>query len=56
VHVRRAGAEAKLWLEDDQVTIAASYSFDARTLGDIVRLISAHRAEIEEAWHDHFGD
>jgi hypothetical protein len=56
VHVRRGDAEAKLWLEAGQVTVAVSHGFDARTLGDIVRLVSTHRTEIEEAWHAHFPD
>ncbi|HVV93776.1 MAG TPA: DUF4160 domain-containing protein [Hyphomicrobiales bacterium] len=56
VHVRRGGAEAKLWLEAGQVTVAESHGFDARTLGDIVRMVAARRAVIEEAWHDHFAD
>lgn len=55
VHVRQGDAEAKVWL-DPEVAIAESRRFNARTLGEILELVSARRQQIEEAWHGHFRD
>ncbi len=54
VHVRRGKEEAKLWIDPD-VAIAESSGFNAKTLGEIVQLVSGRRDEIERAWHDYFG-
>jgi hypothetical protein len=55
VHVRSGDAEAKVWVEPE-VAIAASKGFNAKTLGDILDLVSARREDIKRAWHGHFGD
>ncbi|PRY92951.1 uncharacterized protein DUF4160 [Hasllibacter halocynthiae] len=55
IHVRRGSAEVKLWLEP-WPTVARSTGFAARELAAIVRLVRDRRAEIEAAWHEHFGD
>lgn len=52
VHVSKDGHVAKFWLTP--VRLAVSHGFAARDLRDIQRLVEAHRAEIEEAWHEHF--
>jgi hypothetical protein len=54
IHVMQGGAEAKFWLAPE-VALAASAGFDARTLRRLAGIVAARRAEIEEAWHDHFG-
>jgi hypothetical protein len=54
VHIRKAGAEAKLWITPE-VSVAESVGFDARTLRRLAQIAAVRRAEIEEAWHAHFG-
>ena len=53
VHVDRAGASAKLWL--DPVVVASNAGFAARELGEVLRLVRAERMLLREAWHDFFG-
>lgn len=53
IHVMKAGGEAKFWL--DPVRVARSSGFDAKTLRQLSGIVAAHRREIEEAWHEHFG-
>lgn len=53
VHVRQGNAEAKVWLEPE-VAIADSRRFNARTLREVLELVSERRREIEEVWHGHF--
>jgi len=50
----KGGGEAKLWLSP-AVRVARSSGFDARTLRELARIVVERRAEIEEAWHGHFG-
>ncbi|WP_448202932.1 DUF4160 domain-containing protein [Azospirillum sp. sgz302134] len=54
IHADRQGAEAKFWLYPD-VRVAESAGFDRRTLADLMRVVEQHRADIERAWHEHFG-
>ena len=54
VHVMRDGGEAKVWVAP--VGIARSSGFDARMLRRIAGIVAERRAEIEEAWHEHFGN
>lgn len=54
VHVQKADAEAKFWIETD-VVLASSYGFNARTLKKLLDLVVDNRLLIEETWHDHFG-
>ena len=54
VHVRSGRHEAKLWLVP-QVSVAASYGFDAATLRELVAVASDNRELMERAWNDYFG-
>jgi len=54
VHVRKGGGEAKFWLRPE-VELAFSVGLDARTLRRLAEVTAARRAEIERAWHEHFG-
>ncbi|MEM8789897.1 MAG: DUF4160 domain-containing protein [Pseudomonadota bacterium] len=54
IHVVRGGGEAKLWITPE-VSVAASIGFDARTLRRLTEMARTRRAEIERAWHEHFG-
>ena len=53
VHVRLAGAEAKVWLRPE-ISVAYNDGFDARALARLVRLIEANRDPIEQAWNEFF--
>lgn len=52
VHVDRAGASAKLWL--DRVAVASNAGYSGRDLGEVLRLVRAERQTLLEAWHDFF--
>ncbi len=52
VHLDRGGATAKVWL--DPVAIAGNAGFQARELGDVLRLVRTHRQLFLEAWRDFF--
>ena len=54
VHVDKAGASAKVWLEP--VALARNIGFKPRDLRIILAYASEHRAQLLEAWHDFFGD
>ncbi|WP_375271786.1 DUF4160 domain-containing protein [Sphingomonas sp.] len=55
IHVAKRGlGDAKLWLYPD-VKFAYNHGFDARTQRWISNVVGARRAEIEKAWHEHFG-
>ena len=49
VHVDKAGASAKFWLE--QVAVARNIGFPAHELGELHRLVRTHQARLLEAWH-----
>jgi len=53
IHVRRAGAEAKFWL-NPQVQLARNDGFDAQTLRHIAIMITDHRQHLQRAWNEHF--
>lgn len=55
IHVKRANAEAKIWL-GPPASLEESHGFNAAELRDIMRLVEQQSAAIERAWHDHFGD
>lgn len=55
VHVRRAGAEAKFWIEP-RVRLARADGFDSRTLRRLLDIVVERADEIRRAWHEHFGD
>ncbi|HEX8387486.1 MAG TPA: DUF4160 domain-containing protein [Sphingomonas sp.] len=51
VHVTKDGSDAKFWLQPE-VVLAYNHGFNAP---DLAQVAEERRAEIEEAWHDHFG-
>ena len=54
IHVQRAEAEAKFWLQPE-VMVADNVGFNRRDLVEMLRVIQDRRGEIERAWHEHFG-
>lgn len=52
VHVEQAGAVAKFWLEP--VSLASSSRFQGHQLRRLERLVTEHRSEFLEAWHEFF--
>jgi hypothetical protein len=54
IHVNKDADDAKFWLHPD-VSLAYNYGFKARELSQLAAVIEERRAEIEEAWDDHFG-
>lgn len=54
IHVQRAEAEAKFWLQPE-VMVADNVVFNRRDLVEMLRVIQDRRGEIERAWHEHFG-
>ena len=53
IHVDKAGASAKVWLEP--VALAGNTGFPARELGVVLRLVRTHHPDLLRAWHDFFG-
>lgn len=53
VHIDRADATMKVWLED--VSIAKSRGFRRHEFGAITAIIAEHRDVLLEAWHEYFG-
>jgi hypothetical protein len=53
IHAIGNGGEAKFWLQPAR--LAFSDGLDARTLRDLTREVDERSAEIERAWHEHFG-
>jgi len=52
VHVELAEGYAKVWLSP--VSLAQSVGFDARQVRDLLAIATAHRDDMEKAWHEHF--
>jgi Domain of unknown function (DUF4160) len=52
VHVDRAGASAKVWLQP--VALAGNAGYPARELGLILALVREHQPKLLEAWHEFF--
>jgi Domain of unknown function (DUF4160) len=52
VHVESGDNEAKIWLAP--VALARSIGFGPREVRDLLAIVREHRAEMEQAWHDHF--
>jgi len=52
IHIERAGAVAKFWLEP--VSLASSSRFSGHQLRRLERLVTEQRDELLEAWHDFF--
>ncbi len=53
VHVEKAGAYAKFWLEP--VSLARNRGFRSHELTEIRKLVEANRAMLEEKWDEHLG-
>ena len=53
VHVDRAGASAKVWLQP--VALAGNAGYPARELGAILTLVRERQPELLEAWDEFFG-
>lgn len=53
VHIDRAEFSAKVWLEP--VVLARNLGFRGREVNIILRHVSAHQAQLLEAWHDFVG-
>ena len=53
IHVDRGSASAKIWLHD--IGVARNLGYNARELGDLVRLVRENQASLMEAWNGHFG-
>lgn len=54
VHVNKDENDAKFWLHPE-VAVAYNYGFKARELRLLAETVEERRAEIEEAWNEHFG-
>lgn len=54
VHVDKAGATCKIWLEP--IALAKTIGFAARDLAPILDMVRAHQSEFLEAWYGYFGD
>lgn len=52
VHVDKAGATMKVWLEE--VRVAKSRGFRSKEEDVILARVREHRATMLEAWHEHF--
>jgi hypothetical protein len=53
IHIKKAGAEAKFWLNDD-ILLERSKGFDARTLRRLAVIVEEHRPLIESKWNEYF--
>ena len=53
VHVDKAGATMKVWLED--VAVAKSRGFRSKERNAIVGHVAEHRDRLLEAWHEYLG-
>jgi len=53
IHVDRDDLSAKFWL--DPVQLASNFGFRANELRTIQSLVTGHREEFLEAWHEFFG-
>ena len=54
VHVDRAEATAKVWLDD--LTFAKERGFRSKERNDILTIVEQHREALLEAWHEHFDE
>ena len=53
VHVRNSDGEAKFWLAPS-VYLADSDGFDARTLRELLKVVTTHKELIERTWNEYF--
>jgi hypothetical protein len=54
VHVRSGDMEAKFWLHN--LSVAVNAGFPSPEIGDIIRHLRSHRAELLDTWNEHFGN
>jgi len=54
IHVRDANGEAKFWV-GEEIALARSDGFNARTLRQLANLVSENRALIVRSWNEYFG-
>lgn len=52
IHVDKAGASAKVWLEP--VAVARNSGFSPRELAEVVRMVRQFQAALLEAWREFF--
>jgi len=55
IHVERDDCEAKFWLFPT-VTVAYNDGYDARTLRELIEMVSQLKLQIRRAWHEHFNN
>jgi len=53
VHVEKAGAEGKVWLEPD-IKIAYMNRFTTKEVRQIMQIISAKIVILKQKWNEHF--
>lgn len=53
VHVYKAGAEAKIWLEP--LELAKNAGFSTTELRTVIRHIDTHKGMLLDKWYEHFG-
>ncbi|HEX6279305.1 MAG TPA: DUF4160 domain-containing protein [Pyrinomonadaceae bacterium] len=53
IHVRSGRNLAKFWIEPE-VRLADSYGFSAVELNKLRKIVDNRKAEIEDAWNEHF--
>lgn len=53
IHVEKAGASGKLWLEPT-VVVAYFYGFTSKEQKEINELVSVHLELLKEAWDEYF--
>ena len=53
IHVDQGYKSAKFWLSP--VALARNIGYNAKELGELLRLVFAHQQNFKEAWHEHFG-
>ena len=53
IHVRKAEASAKFWIEPDP-GVAEARGMSASELSELLEVAIAHREEIKRFWNEHF--
>jgi len=53
VHVESGDGYAKFWLAP--IRLAESIGYDAAEVRDLLAIVTQHRDEMEQAWHEPFG-
>ncbi len=53
IHVRKADATAKFWLEPD-ISVAESYGMNSSELRELMDVAKQKREQIERYWNEYF--